>query len=213
MNGSKEIEVNPISPDPDGFPQAAITALVGIVGPMIISFTSLVVSFIGLALGRYSERRAAYRSTLESHLDKLGAAMHQVVATSEKLADATLSKESRANWTDKARIAKQNLEEARLATRYPLWNLRRGLRTIRNLPDWVQHSIRDPERCAAILRKGKHLQRRLDTYIHRAYQSGKEPSRWAKRSIRREVDALKLIHRKRAIPPRTSATNPEKVMS
>lgn len=142
---------------------------------IVAAVVSLVTLLLNITTKRSAELRKAHRDVLANHLEELGQALHQTLATSHILLK-NRSEESTANWREKAAEAKTKLKALRMKLRYPLWGLDSALKTISVLPDWTDHVRQHPEHSSVLIKRGSALGEALDNTIRKCYLDGRSPN-------------------------------------
>lgn len=148
---------------------------------LIAALIAAIVSIITLAAQRRSELRSAHRNIVSQHIEELGEAVHQVVATSN-IITKTRSLTGLKNWRRRASEATQKIKNIRLKLRYPLWGIHEALHSLSCLPDWVEHARDYPDSALELVEKGTRLASALDIAIKRSYILGRPP-KWYERAL------------------------------
>lgn len=163
----------------------------------IISLTSLIFTFV---LNSSAELKAARRATLSSSFSELGALLYELVALSVRMKNMKTS-ENFDLARKKAEETSEKVDELRRKTRYPLWGLDGGLRTIRWVPVYIAHlkHERDGVRASKIIVLSTKLRESIDRAICYAYFTGRPPTItkklivwWRARCLRKYFDSSKI---------------------
>jgi hypothetical protein len=144
---------------------------------LIAALFSIIALFVSAHFSRLSDLRSTRRNALSNDFTELGNKLYQLVALSVKMSqcktDATFS-------TIRAQadtIAKE-IDQIRLKTRYPLWGLDSGFRTIKWMPVYIAHmkDKRTDKRTKELLKRGTSLREAMDLAICHAYFHGQQPT-------------------------------------
>lgn len=165
------------------------TAQVTLAAAVLAALTSLITLGLNIATKRSAELRKAHRDALIGHLQELGAALHETLATSHIFLK-NRTEGSTINWREKANKAKTKLKTLRVKLRYPLWGLDASFKTISLLPDWIEHVRQYPEYSTHVIKRGKALGKTLDRTIRRCYMNGRAPN-W--------IEVWRAEHRRRKL--------------
>ncbi len=172
-----------------------------------ISLISLVFTFIS---NSSADLKAARRATLSSSFSELGALLYELVALSVKMKNMKTS-DNFDLTRKKAEDTSEKIDDLRRKTRYPLWGLDGGLRTIRWVPVYIAHlkHERDGERAGKIIYLSTALRESIDRAICHAYFTGSPPTArqklvvwWRARCLRKYFDDGKTAN---GLPPNTPA--------
>jgi hypothetical protein len=163
---------------------------------LIAAAISLITLVFTLMASRSTDLRAARRATLSTSFSELGALLYELVALSVKMKQMK-SGEKFDEVRKRAEAASEKIDDLRRKTRYPLWGLDEGLRTIRWVPVYIAHMKheRDGERARKIIELSTSLRETIDLAICYAYFTGKPPTRiqklavwWRARCLRKYFD-------------------------
>ncbi len=161
-----------------------------------ISLVTLIFTFIASSS---ADLKAARRATLSSSFSELGALLYELVALSVKMKKMK-SGDNFDLIREQAEKASEKVDELRRKTRYPLWGLDGGLRTIRWVPVYIAHlkNERDGARAGKIIELSTSLRESIDRAICYAYFTGQPPTTnqklfvwWRARCLRRYFDGSK----------------------
>ena len=144
---------------------------------VIAAVLSLVTLLISAYLAKVSDFRITRRSALTSDFTKLGAKLYEIIALSVKMSQCKTD-DSFASARSSADAVAREIDTLRLNTRYPLWGLDSGFRTIKWMPVYIAHMkdrLTEP-RAKELLRLGTKLREAMDVAICQAYFRGQQPS-------------------------------------
>jgi hypothetical protein len=149
----------------------------------IAAAVSLVALFVANRANRAAEVRTAQRALLADTLAELGALLYELVALSKKMTQSKKDETFEAVRRQADSTAK-NIDELRRKTRYALWGIDGGFRTIQWMPVYVAHhkDNRTEERASKIIKLGTSLRVSMDAAIMHAYISGGHPT-WLQRLV------------------------------
>lgn len=166
---------------------------------LIAAAISLITLVFTLMASRSTDLRAARRATLSTSFSELGALLYELVALSVKMKQMKGS-ENFDEIRKRAESTSEKIDELRRKTRYPLWGLDGGLRTIRWVPVYIAHlkNERNGERAGKIIKLSTTLRETIDLAICHAYFTGKPPTHfqklavwWRARCLRKYFDSGK----------------------
>lgn len=164
---------------------------------LIAAIIAAFLSFVNLAYRSRSKSKAAYRELLNDVVNELSQAIHETVAISNVIVK-TSTNEALENWRKKGSNAKSNLKELTYKTRYSLYGLEKGMRTLSRLPDWAEHKRHKPEEYEPLLKKAGQLKYWLDYSIRKSYFDGTSPSLFQKLMVKyAETRLRKSYNRKK----------------
>jgi len=151
---------------------------------LIAAAISLITLVFTLKASRSTDLRAARRATLSTSFSELGALLYELVALSVKMKQMK-NGDKFDEVRKKAEATSEKIDELRRKTRYPLWGLDGGLRTIRWVPVYIAHMKheRDSERARKIIELSTKLRETIDLAICHAYFTGKPPSKFQKLAV------------------------------
>lgn len=147
-----------------------------LIAAAIAAFASVVTLAMNLRAQKTSEMRVSYRASLEPYIHELGAALHEIMATSNIYLFRAKSDESRANWRTKHENARDSIKELRLKVRYQLWGIDGGLNTISKVGDHSTHLLDDDKRARELIENASKLRELLDLVIMRSFKRGAPPT-------------------------------------
>lgn len=150
-------------------------------------------SLVSLVYRKDFESKAAYRKVLDSILNDLSEAIHETVATSNIIVK-TSTKEGLKNWSAKADNAKKKLKVLTYRTRYSLYGLEDGMRTLSRLPDWAEHKRNIPNEINPLLKKAGRLKYWLDYSIRKSYFRGTSPNSFQKMMVNYSAYSLRKAY-------------------
>lgn len=142
----------------------------------IAAFASVVGLFVNTWSAFFTERRTAYRSSLQESFLELGQVLYEVMALSAKMRKSK-SDQAFASARDEANKAAEKADKIRIKLMYALWGIEDGIKQI----VWVSTCVallknhRDGERAKGIIKRGTNLRRALDNSVRHAYLSGRPP--------------------------------------
>ena len=111
-------------------------------------------------------------------LSELGALLYELVALSKKMTQ--MKKEEKFEAVRKqADATAQKIDELRRKTRYALWGIDDGFRTIQWMPAYVAHNKdnRTDQKAAKLIELGTSLRKSMDAAIMHAYVYGSPPTK------------------------------------
>jgi hypothetical protein len=144
------------------------------------SLAKLISDFVS---ARGTANRAAHRSVLQPHLDRLAASVHGVVAGAVLIHLRYKSGQEPAHALVNATAAGADLKNHRLEIRYALPGLEAPLRTLTRAPDW-SCTYRGDASGDVLVWSLEQLGRRVDRTVSSSYRRGRPPSRWEQRRLR-----------------------------
>ena len=144
---------------------------------VIAAVLSVVSLFVSAHFSRQSDLRSTRRNALASEFTDLGNKLYQLVALSVKMSQCKTDASFAATRTQADTVAKE-IDQIRLKTRYPLWGLDSGFRTIKWMPVYIAHmkDQRTSERTKELLIRGTSLREAMDVAICHAYFHGQQPT-------------------------------------
>lgn len=167
---------------------------------IIAAAISLITLVFTLVASSSADLKAARRATLSSSFSELGAFLYELVALSVKM--KKMKSDEKFDFIRKeAEAASKKVDELRRKTRYPLWGLDGGLRTIRWVPVYVAHlkNERDGACAEMIINLSTSLRESIDRAICHAYFTGQPPTItqklivwWRARRLRKYFNTIKI---------------------
>lgn len=142
----------------------------------VAALASLAVMVMNIRGMRSSEMRVAQREALETHVEELGKAIYEIVATAHVVVSRARKGQSLESWYSRSSEASDTVKDLRLKIRYPLWGIDEGLRAITRLPDWTQHTLADHDKAEELVRRADRLRSALDITIRNCYIDGRTPN-------------------------------------
>ena len=144
---------------------------------VIAALFSIVSLFVSAHFSRLSDLRSTRRNALASDFTELGNKLYQLVALSVKMSQCKTDATFAATRSQADTIAKE-IDQIRLKTRYPLWGMDSGFRTIKWMPVYIAHmkDQRTNKRTKELLRRGTSLREAMDIAICHAYFHGQQPT-------------------------------------
>lgn len=148
---------------------------------LVVAVLAAVVSLLSLALtsraARATEARAARRALLASTFTEIGSLLYELVALSKKMTQAR-NDETFEKTRNKGELTAQKIDELRRKTRYALWGIDDGFRTILWMPAYIGHNKknRESENTAKIIKLGTLLRVSIDAAIMKSYETGSPPT-------------------------------------
>lgn len=148
--------------------------------------------FINAWAAFVTERRSAYRFSLQESFLELGQVLYEVMALSSKMRKSNSDEAFAAAREQAEEVAKQ-ADELRRKLMYALWGIEDGVKQIVWVPTCMAllKNHRKGERAKGVLEKGTSLRMSLDKAVRHAYLSGKPPGlidqavvKWKARSLR-----------------------------
>ncbi|MBB5208036.1 hypothetical protein [Chiayiivirga flava] len=138
---------------------------------------SVVSLFVSAHFARQSDLRSTRRTALANDFTELGNKLYQLVALSVKMSQCKTDATFAATRTQADAVAKE-IDQVRLKTRYPLWGLDSGFRTIKWMPVYIAHmkDQRTSARTKELLVLGTYLREAMDFAICHAYFHGQQPT-------------------------------------
>lgn len=173
---------------------------------VIAAVFSIIALFVSSHLARLSDLRTTRRNALSGDFTELGNKLYQLVALSVKMSQCKTDKNFAAIRTQADATAKE-IDQIRLKTRYPLWGLDSGFRTIKWMPVYIAHmkDKRTDPRTKELLRLGTNLRESMDIAICHAYFHGQQPRLIQRYRVNFRAYRLRRYFDKGKFPVDTSA--------
>ena len=172
-----------------------------LIASLIAAIFSVVSLLVAAQISRQADLRSTRRIALAGEFTELGNKLYQLVALSVKMSQCKTD-ESFAKNREKANDIAKDIDQIRLKTRYPLWGLDPGFRTIKWMPNYIAHmkDKRTDKRTKKLLARGTSLREAMDISICHAYFHGQQPTlvqrlrvRWRAYRLRRFFDDGKFL--------------------
>jgi len=143
---------------------------------VIAAVFSIIALFVSSHLARLSDLRTTRRNALSGDFTELGNRLYQLVALSVKMSQCKTDLSFAATRAQADAVAKE-IDKIRLKTRYPLWGMDSGFRTIKWMPVYIAHmkDKRTDRRTKNLLALGTNLREAMDVAICHAYFHGQQP--------------------------------------
>lgn len=167
---------------------------------VIAAVFSIIALLVSAYLAKLSDQRSTRRSALVNDFTELGNKIYQLVALSVKMSQCKIDS-TFAMIRSKADAVAKEIDQIRLKTRYPLWGLDTGFRTIKWMPIYIANmkNQRTSPRTKELLRRGTRLREAMDIAICHSYFYGQQPTfiqrtrvKWRAYRLRKYFDDSKV---------------------
>jgi hypothetical protein len=167
---------------------------------VIAAVFSIVALFVAAHLAKLADQRSTRRNALVNDFTELGNKIYQLVALSVKMSQCKIDSTFATIRAQADSVAKE-IDQIRLKTRYPLWGLDSGFRTIKWMPVYIANmkNQRSSPRTKELLRRGTRLRKAMDIAICHSFFFGQQPTfvqrtrvNWRAYRIRKYFDGSRI---------------------
>ena len=166
-----------------------------VVSAVIAATASIISLMVNIFVAYRKEERESYRSFLKDDLKDISSNIHQIMSAAAILTKAR-TETSAKNWRSRAAIAGAELDKSRIRTRYHFHGISDGFRTLRRVPNWVEHIVdRDPASARKLVDLADDLRIALDNAVFDAFSNGRRPSCGVSKDVRKAAWQTEAFYR------------------